>query len=121
MLDTQGRKVEMNAILEQLSIIDDRIAQLQAERAHLLPLLEDHVKETGTAMGYGYVATFKPGRASTDHEQAARDAGVAKELVKKYSTTKTTVQWAKVTKEARINTESYTTRGEPVFVIEVVK
>jgi len=44
----------MNAILQRLSIIDSSVARLQAERERLLPLLEEHVKEHGTSMGYGY-------------------------------------------------------------------
>lgn len=107
--------------LKRISDIDSLIASLQAERETLLPALEAHVTEHGPAMGYGYVATFKPGRASTDYEQAAKDAGVSAELVEKYSTTKTTVKWAQVTKSAKINTEAYTTRGEPMFVLELVK
>lgn len=49
----------MTALLERISIIDSQIAELKKEREKLIPLLEQHVKETGTSMGYGYVAKFK--------------------------------------------------------------
>jgi hypothetical protein len=111
----------MSALLERLSIINSRIADLEAEREHLMPFIEEHVAEHGTAMGYGYVATFKPGRASTDHEAAAKAANVDQSLIEEYSTTKTTVKWAKVTKAAKVDVAPFTTRGEPTFVVEPVK
>lgn len=110
----------------ELSEIKNEIAQVEAE-------LREQVGKSGEVAGFGFRAYLKPGRKSIDH-QAAVDAAIleynrhkmhslaneAIALVEKYSTVKTTVQWAKVTKEMGLKLDKFTTEGATEFVIEAI-
>ena len=102
-----------------------RYAQLQSELEEIrneIDMIEDELRkeaeQTGAITGHGYTARFKPGRKITDHQAAAIAANVPDEIVKKHTTIKESVAWAKVTKEAGCATADFTTQGDPVFVIE---
>lgn len=114
-------------LLEKISTINSRIANLEAElqgwgqlRQTLMTELEGHVKEHGPVMGHGYMASFKPGPASVDHKRAVY-RWMSKDVIETYAVTETTIDWAAITASAKIDTEPYTTPGEPVFVIEEIK
>ncbi len=136
MLDRLDRyaelKKQLNEIQAQAAL---QSAPILSELAEIENALHDHVKATGSiAAGYGYLARIKSGRKSTDHE-AAFNAKMAEciehqmhglgsqlnELKEKFSTTKVTVAWAKVTAAAKIDVEPFTVEGEPIFVIEEAK
>lgn len=111
----------MQNLLERYAQIQMQIADLNVQLADTQAMIQAHVQEYGEVAGYGLRAHYKPGRASTDHEAAARAANVPSEIVEQFSTTKTTVAWAQVTKAAKVDTKPFTVVGEPTFVIEVVK
>ena len=96
-----------------------QIAQLQAEAEAITDELKAHVADFGEVAGYGVRAYMKAGRKSTDHEAAAKDHDVPAEVVEKHTVIKSTVSWAKVTKELKIDTAPYTKEGAPTFVIEL--
>lgn len=108
-------------LLKQLSDLDAQIADLTTQRAEITSQLKQATKENGPMQGYGYMATWKPGRKSTNHEAAATAANVSPEIVLKHTKVKETVAWAKVTKEAGVDVAPFTTQGEPFFVVEVEK
>lgn len=108
-------------LLQQLSEINSQLHVLQRRKAALEFQLESHVKENGEVKGYGVCAHMKPGKKRTDHEAAAKAAGVPRHLIEQLSTTKTTVKWAEVTKVAKVDTAPFVTVGKPSFVIDFVE
>lgn len=117
----------MESIKEQLvtlSEVDAQIALLQQQRKDLVDAIQSAVSIGEVIMGGPYVARWKPGRKSTNHEAAAHAANVPAHIVDKYRQIKESVQWAKVTKEAKVPRfilDEYTEEGEPSFVIEQAK
>ena len=123
----------MNALnlLEQRGQLDLQIMQLRDKLADIDAQLETYVREHGEVSGGGLRARMKPGRKSINHEGAWRaeyDAvfddeskAALSEIAEKHTTVKTSVAWAKVTKEAGIDTSGYVTQSAPSFVVEVVK
>ena len=106
--------------LKRLAEIRTAIANLQTEAEALTEALRMEVLESGPVEAFGLRAHIKKGRASTDHEAAAMAAQVAPAIIEKHSTTKVSVAWAKVTKEAKVDTAPFTTTAPRVFVIEAV-
>ena len=124
----------MSIALDRYNDIQEMIAFLQAEAADIEAALREQVEETGTVAGYGWIATMKPGRKSTDHEAAVKAAfeeytehgyhslgDKLREAQERHTTTKVTVAWAQVTKAAALDLEPHTTQGKPVFVVERLK
>jgi len=123
----------MSEMLDRYNEIQEMIAFLQAEVADIESALRVQVEETGTVAGYGWIAQLKPGRKSTDHEAAVRDAveftnfnalhdmaHKLREAQERHTTTKVTTAWAQITKAAGLDVELYTTQAPPVFVVERV-
>ncbi len=117
--------------LRRLAEIRAAIASLQAEAEALTEALRMEVIESGPVEAFGLRAHLKKGRASTDHEAAAMAAQVDPAIIEKHSTTRVTwvswddttkvsVAWAKVTKEAKVDTAPFTTTPPPVFAIDPV-
>jgi hypothetical protein len=117
----------MNNVKEQLvalSELDAQIALLQQQRKDMEKAIKEATEVGEIIRGGRYQSLWKPGRKSTDHEQAAKAVNVPADIVEKHSTVKVTIQWAKVTKDAKIPKEilaQYTTESDPVFAIEEVK
>lgn len=108
-------------MLDRYAQLKNELAEIQNELAEIEAQLRRQVEASGEMAGFGFRAYMKPGRKSTNHEAAANAHGVWPELVEKFSTTKTTVQWAKVTKEMGLkNLDEFTTEGEPSFVVEAI-
>ena len=107
--------------LKKLKELRQQIAELQFQEKAIITAIQAEVETHGPLEAVGLRAYMKPGRKSTDHEAAAKAANVDSTLIEKYSTVKTTIQWAKVTKEANIDVRPFTTAAEPQFVIEDVK
>lgn len=111
-------------LLENLSEIETQMRALTDARAGVLAELEAAIQPGDTVAFAGYQAQWKPGRKSTDHEAAAQAMAVDAAIVEKHTVVKTTVAWAKVTKEARIGQAvlaQYTTEAPPSFVVEPIK
>ena len=108
-------------LLARYSQIMQQIEALRAEAAEVESQLKSFVGEVGQVEDFGYRAYFRPGRKSTDHEAAAKAANVPSVIIEKFSTVKVSVAWARVTKEAGVNTADFTTQGESEFVIERVE
>ena len=120
-------------MLNRYAQLKSELAEIQNEMAQIEAALRQQVESSGEVAEYGFRAYLKPGRKSTDH-QAAVDATMAEynrhqmhslaseaiALVEKYSTVKTTVQWAKVTKEMGLRLNEFTTESAPVFVVEAI-
>lgn len=106
--------------LKRLAEIRAAIASLQAEAEAVTEALRMEVMKSGPVEAFGLRAHLKKGRASTDHEAAAMAAQVDPAIIEKHSTTKVTVAWAKVTKEAKVDTAPFTTTPPPVFAIDPV-
>lgn len=108
-------------MLGRYAQLKKELAEIQNEIAQIENALHEMVQTTGEMAGFGFRAYMKPGRKSTDHEAAALAYGVWPDLVEKFSTTKVTVQWAKVTKEMGLkNLDEYTTESAPTFVVEAI-
>lgn len=108
-------------MLDRYAQLKNELAEIQNEIAEIEAALKAQVEDSGEVAGFGYRAYMKPGRKTVKHEAAAKAGGVWPELVEKYSTTKTTVKWAAITKELGLNLSEYTTVGKPSFVIESIK
>ena len=107
-------------MLKEYLTLKMEIAEKQVELDRMLVEIQTQVNSTGTPMReWGSVAYFKNGRKSTDHKQAALDAGVSDEIVDEFTRATPRTAWAKVTKKARVDTADYETWGDPVFVIEM--
>ncbi|MEM9945494.1 MAG: hypothetical protein AAF810_05450 [Cyanobacteria bacterium P01_D01_bin.36] len=104
---------ELVALRERQSAIQEQIKQVEVQ-------LKIEVEQHGPIEGFGLRAHFKPGRKSTNHEAAAKAANASQALIDEHSTTKTTVQWAEVTKAAKVDLVLFTAQGEPSFVVESV-
>jgi len=128
---TMSKTLEM---IDRYAEIQGLVAFLQAEAAEIEAALRVQVEATGPVAGYGWIAQLKPGRKSTDHEAAVRDAvefanfnalhdmaHKLREAQERHTTTKVTTAWAQVTKAAGLDVEPYTTQAPPVFVVERVK
>lgn len=108
-------------MLNRYAQLKNELAEIQNEIAQIEAALRQQVETSGEVAGFGFRAYMKPGRKFTDHEAAAKSAGAWPELIEKFSTTKTTVQWAKVTKEMGLkNLDEYTTENAPAFVVEAI-
>lgn len=103
---------------ERREALAEQLAGIDAEIAETAEIIKVTVRENGDVFSDDYHACFKPGRKSTDHESAATWANVPAAIIEKHTTTKTTVAWAKVTKDAKVNVEPFTNEAPPVFVIE---
>ena len=111
-------------LLENLSEIEIQMRDLTEARAGVLAELEAAVPPGDTVTFAGFKAQWKPGRKTTDHESVAQDMAVDAAIIEKHTAVKTTVAWAKVTKEARIGQavlDQYTIEGPPSFVVEPIK
>ncbi|WP_017711138.1 hypothetical protein [Prochlorothrix hollandica] len=110
----------LDQLLEQLSKLETDIRALEQQRGDVLSDLEAAVKESGEmeVKGHGYVARFSASRKTTNHEQAARDAGAPEDLIKKHSKVEIRTSWAQVTKALKLDTTEYTTGGDPVFTVK---
>lgn len=124
----------MTNLLQRYAKLKVQELELKAELSELEAALQEVVTNSGEMAGYGFRARFKPGRRSVDHETAWREALAAaakqndldrvlilNEVQGKHTTTTTTVAWAKVTTEVKLNIDPYTTKAEPQFVIELIK
>lgn len=120
-------------MLERYAELKTQQAEIEKELAEIEKELADWAKSGPVAL-CGWIARWKPGRKSTNHEAAFNAKmeecvehqmhGIGSqlnELKEKFSTTKVTVAWAKVTAAAKIDVEPFTTEGESVFVIEKAK
>jgi hypothetical protein len=120
-------------MLERYAELKQRQATIAAELAEIETALAERAKSGPVAAG-GWIAHWKPGRKSTNHEAAAKAefeeynryelhtlSDALRGIQEKHSTTKTTVAWAKVTAEAKIDVVPFTVEGAPVFVVEEVK
>ena len=111
-------------LLEALSENESAARFLAEDRKTILAQLEEAVP-TGDVVAFaGYTARWKPGRRTTDHEAAAAAVTVDPAIVEKHSTVKTTVAWAKVTKDAKIPKsvlDEFTTEAPPTFSVEPMK
>ena len=109
-------------LLKELSDINDSLAALTTRKTEIEAEVKSAVDRTGAPVSaYGLIARYKAGRKSTDHEAAAKAAGVPQDLVNRHSKTKVTVAWAKVTKDAKVDIAPYTIEGDPVFAIEAIE
>lgn len=107
--------------LKKLSELYIEIADLQAQAKELESSLESETKKSGAMEGFGLRAEWKPGRKSTDHEQAFKDLEVdAPELIAAHTTIRKTIAWARITKELGIGLEAYTHQGKDTFVIKAL-
>jgi hypothetical protein len=104
--------------LERYAQLKNELAEIQNELALIEQELAHKVKSNGEIVAGGWRAYMKPGRKTTDHEAAARAADVPNVVIEKYTTVKTSVEWAQVTKAAGCPTAEFTTQGDPVFVVE---
>lgn len=111
----------MNDLLKRYDEIELEILNLKTEQEEIKDALKRHVADHGEVSGYGWKATIKAGRKSTDHQAAVIDADVPVELLDKHTKVKPVTAWAKITKEAGLDLSEYTTQGEPSFVIQVLK
>ena len=111
-------------LLEALSENESAARLLAEDRKTILAQLEEAVP-TGDVVAFaGYQAQWKPGRKSTDHEAAAIDYAVEPSIIEKHTTVKTSIAWAKVTKEAKLPKDvldRYTTEAPPTFSVEPMK
>lgn len=113
----------MEQALKRYAQLQSELLEINNELASLRQQLQAEVGEGGAVEAFGFRAYWKPGRNTTDHEAAALAAGVAADVIEKHSTVKTTVAWAKVTKEAGVPKEileAHTTQGFPSFVVDAV-
>lgn len=111
-------------LLENLSEIEIQMRALTEARAGVLAELEAAVPPGDTVTFAGFKAQWKPGRKATDHEAAAQDMAVDAAIIEKHTAVKTTVAWAKVTKDAKVPKavlDQYTTEAPPSFVVEPIK
>jgi hypothetical protein len=119
----------MTDLLKQYAELQTQLLDLQAQIADVTAAIELEVAKSGAMQAHGVKAFYKPGRKTTDHEAAytvtlessdmtSRDELEA--IAQKHTTTKVTVAWAKVTKDAGIDTAPYTTESTPTFVIDFV-
>lgn len=110
-------------VVKTVEFLDSEIARLQEERRLALVDLEDHVFGNGPFEILGYVGRFKRGRASVDHEKAARDSKSDRlpELIEKHTSPNPTTSWSKITKALGIDTDPYKTPGDLVFVFQKAK
>ncbi len=109
-------------MLKDYLMLKMEIAERQAELDKMLVELQTQVNFTGEPIReWGSIAYFKNGRKSTDHHQAALDAGVNDDIIEEFTTRKPRTSWAKVTKKAGVDTVAYVTYGDPVFAVEAEK
>ena len=108
-------------MLGRYAQLKNELAEIQNEIAQIEAQLRQQVETSGEVAGFGFRAYMKQGRKSTNHEDAAKANGAWDDLIEKFSTTKTTVQWAKVTKEMGLkDLDAFTTQADPVFVVEAI-
>ena len=111
-------------LLEALSRNEQRARELADMRRAILANLESAIQPGDAVTFAGYQAQWKPGRKSTDHEAAAIDYAVEPSIIEKHTTVKTSIAWAKVTKEAKLPKDvldRYTTEAPPTFSVEPMK
>ena len=116
--------MSVQELLEALSLNETKAYELSVARKAILAELEKTIAPGESAVFAGYQAQWKPGRKATDHEAAAKAVGVPESVIETHTTVKTTVAWAKVTKDAKVPKailEQFTTEGAPAFVVEPVK
>ena len=111
-------------LLAALSENESAAKKLAEDRKKILADLESAVPTGDVVTFAGYKAAWKPGRNSTDHEAAAAAVTVDPAIVERHTTVKTSVAWAKVTKEAKVPKavlDQFTTQAPPAFVVEPQK
>ena len=104
-------------MLKRYAEIKLKITELQNELTDIESELQGDVEKSGEMSGHGYRAFMKPGRKSTDHQTAAKASGDWAHLAETYSTTKTTVRWAAVTKAMGIDLAPYTSVSPATFTV----
>jgi len=106
-------------MLERYAQLKNELAEIQNELTEIESKLRQTVDETGEVAGFGFRAHYKPGRKSTNHEAAAKARGAWPELIEKHTVVRSSISWAKITKEMGLrDLDEFTVQGEPVFVIE---
>jgi len=111
-------------LLAALSENESAAKKLAEDRKKILADLESAVPTGDVVAAAGYIARWKPGRRTTDHEAAAAAVTVDPAIVERHTTVKTSVAWAKVTKEARVPKpvlDQFTTEAPPEFSVEPQK
>ena len=123
----------MKELLEQYAEVKFAAERLATEIRRLENEIASQMLEAGAESAITQYnsqsvrAMWKPGRQSTDHEAAfvavydssERDNDWLLAIKETHTVVKATTSWAKVTKEAKIDTAPFTTQGDPVFVIEI--
>jgi hypothetical protein len=133
-------------MLERYAELKQQQATIAAELAEIETALAEQAKSGPVAAG-GWIARWKPGRKSTNHEAAAAaqlPPEIYGALYNKHTTAtvktplivhplesliemfgddavSTSTAWAKVTKDGKCKLDRYTTEGDRVFVVEEVK
>lgn len=107
-------------MLAEYTAMERAITTLQERKGQIEDEIKAFVVDTGNPVsGYGLRGYLKPGRKSINHEQAAIDAKVAQDIINKHTVLPPPrTSWAKVTKEANVDTSGYVTQGPSQFVIE---
>ena len=108
--------------LKRYSELIEIIATAQEEMQDIKDELQTEVSITGSQVSaYGYTAKMKDGRKLTDHQAAARSAGVEEAIIEKHtSIPKPKTSWAKVTKDAKVSKDilaQHTTQAPASFII----
>ena len=101
----------------KVALAEAENARLEVERLRLL--IVDHVNQNGPVEFNGVRASYKPGRRTIDHEAAAISAGVAVDVIERFTKTKSTTAWAEVTKAANVDTSAFVSQSEPTVVVDV--
>jgi len=111
----------MSESLKRYAQLQMELLEIQDELRGLEKQIQLEVEQSGNPIeAVGFVARIRPGRMQTDHLQAALDANASEAVIQKYSTTKTTVAWAKVTKELGCNLQPYTVQGPATLEIKPI-
>lgn len=108
----------IQATLKRYAQLKMELLEIQDELRIIEASLQNEIGEFDQISAFGFKAQWKPGRKRTDHQAAAIDNKVPNSLIKKYTTTRESIAWAKITKEAGISLDEYTDQSPPVFVIE---
>ena len=106
-----------NTLLKRYDEIEREILELREEQKEIGDALERHVSDHGDLNAYGWIAEMKRGRSSINHEKAALDADVTRDVIEEHTTRKPTTKWAVITKQMKIDTDPYKTEGEMKFSI----
>lgn len=104
------------AIERAINILNERKEEIEKS---LRMIVEEATGQPVAA--HGLIAHMKPGRRSINHKLAALEWGVPDDLIAEHTVQpEPRTSWAKVTKQAHIDTSGYVTQAPPKFVIERV-